>query len=367
MGNAVHRAGSVTADLSVVVCSHNGERRLPSTLASLRRQTLRRPYEVIVVDDGSRDRTSEVARLYGARVVTLERDVGLGGARNAGVSVAEGSIVAFTDDDCEPAQDWLAAIQSAFSDRAVDGVGGRVLPACANAFLLRYLTARNPLTPLGEELLESAGLAYRLRLYLQNVMTGRPGLAEGVELYSVVGANMAFRRDVIMGLGGFDEAFTFGGEEEDLCRRAHARPQGARLRYEPSALVSHSFQPKLGDSLRRARAYGRGHARGSIKDRDLRLIPYPFPLLLLAAAFPWFVARRGPLGPLALAPLAGYARWPSLAWRSRSIEPLAYPYLQLAEELWTMIGELEGLVAGYTSIPSTHLSPERSAFSEAPS
>jgi O-antigen biosynthesis protein len=353
----------VAPELSVVICSHNGERTLGATFAALQRQSFNPSrYEVIVVDDGSTDRTSELAASHAARVVTLARPAGLAAARNAGVSAARGSVVVFTDDDCEPQEGWLAGLASAFSDPALDGVGGRVEAASTDGFLLRYVAASNPLAALPAELLASTGLAYRLRLYLRSVLRSEPGPAPGAQLYSVVGANMAIRRELIIELGGFDEAFTFGAEEEDLCRRAHSRPQGAHLRYEPSAVVRHRFQPTLRDSLRRARAYGRGHARAAIKHPDMRLIAYPFPVVVAMAILAALITRRkGAIALGGLAPLAAYARWPTYAMRTRSLEPLSYPYLQLLEETWTMIGELQGRQAGYTSVPSHQLvarSPE---------
>jgi Glycosyl transferase family group 2 len=219
--------------------------------------------------------------------------------------------------------------------------------------LLRYLQARNPLTPLPAELLSSSSAGYRLRLYLASVVRSDPEPAAGAPLYCAVGANMAFRRELLVELGGFDEAFTFGGEEEDLCRRAHSSPRGARLRYAPEAIVVHRFESRPGDLLRRARAYGIGNARGAIKHHDLRPIVYPFPVLISCAILGALMTRRGPWVALGLlGPLATYSRWPMCAWRRRSVEPLAYPYLQLAEEASTMLGELQGWHAGYESAPA---------------
>ncbi len=338
-------------ELSVVICTRNGARTLPAALAAIESQSLDRSrYEVIVVDDGSTDGTAEIARGQGARVVSLDPGGGLAAARNAGVRAAKAPAIAFTDDDCRPGREWLAAIAGALSNPAVDGVGGRVLPACASDFLLRYLAARNPLTPLGGELLSSADPRYRLRLYLRGMAHPRPEPLAGAPLYSVVGANMALRRELVVELGGFDEAFWFGGEEQELCLRAHARPGQALFRYEPRAVVTHIFSPRLSDSLRRARAYGLGHARITLKHRQVRPIVYPFPLLVASAVMLAALRPRLRHALLAmLAPELAYLSWPRTAWRTRSTEPLAYAYLQLAEETWTMAGELRGLRDGYAA------------------
>jgi glycosyltransferase involved in cell wall biosynthesis len=331
---------------------------LPATLAAIERQSFDRSrYEVIVVDDGSTDRTAEIAHAHGASVVSLAANCGLAAARNAGVQAATAPAIAFTDDDCEPDHEWLATLAGALSDPSVDGVGGRVVAACPNDFLHRYLRARNPLTPLPAELLRSADPRYRLRLYLRDMARSRREPPPGAILYSVVGANMALRRELIAGLGGFDEAFGFGGEEQELCHRAHARPGRALFRYEPRAVVTHAFRPRLGDSLRRARAYGLGHARIALKHDKVRLILYPFPMLVASAIMLAALKPRLRAAVLAmLAPEVSYLSWPLTAWRTRSVEPLAYPYIQFAEELWTMAGELRGLRDGYEAVGDAHAS-----------
>lgn len=344
----------MTPSLSVIVCSHNGSRQLPRVLESLAQQTAGSDnWELIVVDDGSQDATAEVAEGRGARVVRLRPNRGLAAARNAGVSAARAPIVAFTDDDCEVDLRWVEALLGAFQADHVDGVGGRVIPAPASSFNTRYVARRNPLSPLGSEFLGSSRLLPRLGRYLLSAVRGATPLAAGDELYSVVGANMAFRRELILRLGGFDEAFRFGGEEEDLCRRANAI--GARLRYVPDAVVVHRFEADLMDTFRRSRAYGRGNARLAVKHSDVRLILFPFPFVVLGL-FGLACLRRSRIAPGAvLAPLLTYPRWIFDVAACRALEPLAYPYVQMMQELATMVGEIEGWRAGYVSAPSEQL------------
>jgi len=334
-------------ELSVVVCTRNGEHRLAGVLSCLGRQSLDQSrYEVIVVDDGSEDQTAAVARSFGAHVVTLRPSRGLAAARNAGAEAAAADIIAFTDDDCEPAPDWLESLAAAFTRGSPDGVSGQVVARCENPWLLRYLESRNPVAPMSLDVLRSAGAGARLRRYLRSVSGVGELLQDGAELYSVVGANMALRRELIFELGGFDEAIDFGGEEEELCRRAHARPGGALFRYEPAAVVAHRFEPQVRDTLRRARGYGRGHPHSARVHRDVKLIVYPFPAAIAVVGLGLLARRRrSALALLAMAPMAVYARWPRQAWQARSAGPLAYAYLQLGEEIATMLGELEGLRA----------------------
>ena len=83
--------------VTVVVASFNGERFLAEALDSLFAQDYD-PFEVVFVDDGSQDRTGEIAQGYAVRYVHQE-NAGLATARNAGVAEARGDLVTFLDDD----------------------------------------------------------------------------------------------------------------------------------------------------------------------------------------------------------------------------------------------------------------------------
>ena len=180
-----------------------------------------------------------------------------------------------------------------------------------------------PLVPLESEILASKTPADRLRRYVTKSVLGNRELAPVV--YSVVGANMAFRRDMIIEQGGFDEAFRFGSEEEDLCRRLHHRPGGARIAYIHAACITHWFESSLGDTLRRSRAYGHGNARAALKHAEVRLIVYPFPVALALTLGLALRFRRRSVPAVAALPWLLYPRWLSSVLSERSLWPLAYP------------------------------------------
>jgi GT2 family glycosyltransferase len=327
--------------VSVVICTHNGAHLLPTVLGALAAQRLAgAELEIVVIADHCEDDSERVAVAAGARVYPVIGDGGLAAARNTGIERSTGEIIAFTDDDCAPEPDWVAELVRPFAEDGVAGVGGRTVPASDAGLAFSYITARNPLMPLPAVLLNTDPI-FRLRTYLRTGQGPTKELETGTELYSVTGANMAFRRRLLEALGGFDPRIRFGGEEEELCRRAHAADASVRFVYTARALVRHHFRPGLSDVLRRSRAYGRGNARAAIDNPQVAPIVYPFPLLwLLALAL---ARRRGLTAALfALAlPSALYARW--LPYALRSCRPLAlgFPYIQAAQETTTMVGELE--------------------------
>ena len=95
-------------------------------------------FEVVVVDDGSRTPLDGVVEPFRNKLnITLirQRNQGPGAARNAGALVARGHFLAFTDDDCRPASDWLQKLETRFGDTPDGMIGGRVIsPLKHNAY-----------------------------------------------------------------------------------------------------------------------------------------------------------------------------------------------------------------------------------------
>ena len=144
---------SAQPSFSIVVPTRGRPAPLRSCLAAL--SGLDYPgdrFEVIVVDDGGRDRLEGVREEFsGGLDITLHRQppAGPAAARNAGARLATRDVLAFTDDDCVAAVDWLQALARRFASGAVVAVAGRVVNACpesryseATTALIDFLAAR---------------------------------------------------------------------------------------------------------------------------------------------------------------------------------------------------------------------------------
>jgi GT2 family glycosyltransferase len=217
--------------ISVVVCSHNGERTIGRCLEELGR--LDYPdYEVIVVDDGSTDRTAAIAAAFDVRLIRTENQ-GLSAARNTGIAAASGEIVAFTDDDAWPDRDWLRYLAHAFGSGDHAGIGGPNL------------------VPDDADFVESA-------------VAHAPGGPTHVLLSDEVaehipGCNMAFRREALEAVGGFDERFTIAGDDVDICWRLQER--GWTIGFCPAAVVLHRRRDTVRRYFRQQVQYGHAEAR----------------------------------------------------------------------------------------------------------
>jgi glycosyltransferase involved in cell wall biosynthesis len=324
--------------LSVVICSLNGAAGVDRCIRALARQTLCPGLEIIVSDDGSTDDTSEVARAHGAIVVRSSTNRGVSAARNSGVHAASAPIVAFVDDDCEPEPQWAEKLLAGYDERVV-AVGGPLVVGEGTGLMLNYLVRHNPLEPQELELAKSDKLLYRLYLYVQRQWKSSKPRGRR-EVFSFASANMSVRLREFLDVGGFDERFRFGAEDEDLCRRLRSTFPAGRLVFMPEARVRHYFNPSLRDTLRRSCAYGRGSALMYRKWLNMRPTFFPGPLIVLATLT--FAVRIPAL--IAVAVLLPHLLYPR-GLRAAAADPrcLLDAYLQLLQESSDDVGFLDGL------------------------
>lgn len=202
--------------VTVVVPTYNRVDMLGDCLAAIRQQDYP-DYDVIVVDDGSSDGTSTMMRQVFPEVLYLRQDANRGPAvaRNLGIKVAQGEIIAFTDDDCRVPVNWLSRLIAGFVDHPeVSGVSG-------------YQEAPDEL--LKTNVVARADHYRRLLRWDALAHTSQLG---GYEVPGFGTNNAAFRRVVLQEIGGFDERFPVAaGEDADLKLRLCQH--GYRLLYIP--------------------------------------------------------------------------------------------------------------------------------------
>jgi glycosyltransferase involved in cell wall biosynthesis len=337
------------ADLSVVICSLNGAAGVDRCLRALAAQK-DVDLQVIVVDDGSTDNTGEVAAGHGATVLRHETNSGLSAARNTGIRAATASVVAFLDDDCEPEPEWARELLDAYEDGVV-GVGGPVVADGRASYMLGFLQRNNPLLPLEMNLVHSEKLLYRLYLYVLRQWVPQQRY-DRREVYTLVGANMSFRRAVITALL-FDERFRFGADELDACLRLRRQFPAGRLIVTPGSVVRHHFHCSLRDTVRRSRAYGRGSAMLYLKWPTMSPTIFPGPVLVLALLVA-SVFLPALLAVAVLLPQLLYPMGLRLAVTGRRPACLLDPYVRLAQETYGNVGFLQGLrrYRGFVPEPS---------------
>ena len=263
--------------ISVIIPAYNAEETLEACLAALGSQSVDAgEYEIVVVDDGSRDRTSEIAERYGVRLVR-QPNAGPAAARNRGAQVARGEILLFTDADCEPTSDWVAQMIAPFQDAEVAGCKG-IYRTRQRDWVARFVQ------------LEYEYKYVRLARYAQ---------IDFIDTYSA-----AYRRHVFLSNDGFDTVFsTASVEDQEFSFRLASK--GYRLVFSPQAAVYHIHDRTAGEYARRKYGIGywkalllRRHPRRAVRDSHT-------PQTLKAQ-----IALAGLLCPLVIAAIF----WPPVGW-----------------------------------------------------
>ena len=217
--------------VSVVICAYNAERTMEACLESLR--NLHYPdYEVIVVDDGSTDRTGAIADSFEGIHVIHQENKGLSAARNVGIAASPGEIVAFTDSDCVVDPDWLHYLVATFLQTGLPAVGGPNLPPPEDSLVAACVAA----SPGGPPTCCST--------------TRRPSTSRAATWRS--GAKSLDE------IGGFDPIYRAAGDDVDVCWRLQNR--GYRIGFSPAAMVWHFRRNTVKAYLGQQKGYGKAEA-----------------------------------------------------------------------------------------------------------
>jgi len=227
--------------IALVICTRNRANKLDAFFESLKRIQCDVPWELLIVDNGSTDNTNERLKQFAASFagpvnLLAEPQAGLGRARNRGWRATHAPIVAFTDDDCYPEPDYLNRILAVFADPAVGFAGGRTsLFDPTDAPITIYEHPVEQIYPPGHFILGGV----------------------------IHGANMAFRRQALVDIQGFDDNLgagtPFAFEDVDAQLRTLAAKWTGK--YDPSPVIYHHHGRKPGpavESLVRSYDVGRG-------------------------------------------------------------------------------------------------------------
>jgi glucosyl-dolichyl phosphate glucuronosyltransferase len=215
---------------TVIVCTYNRCKMLEKALDSLVASALPTSFEweVVVVDNNSSDQTRDVVegfiqRYPGRFRYVFEPLQGVSYARNAGVRVSRGDVLAFMDDDVTVGPGWLSNITASLHRGDCVGVGGRIVPVWESE-PPRWLPIERP---------------HALAPFVEFDLGSEPGPLNRPPF----GANMAFRKEVFEKYGGFRTDLgrcadkLLSNEDTEFGHRLLAA--GERLRYEPSAIAHH--------------------------------------------------------------------------------------------------------------------------------
>jgi glycosyltransferase involved in cell wall biosynthesis len=300
--------------ISVVIPVRNAEAIIGRCLEAVFSQSYK-PWEVIVVDGHSTDRTVEIASKFPTRIVH-ENYGTVGGARQVGLENSKGEYVAFTDADCIPSRDWLENLIKEFSEDSM-GVGGGV---------------KN----IGEGVWgKSIALTADTFLGSANSVQGRV-FKEKRAVRSISGCNSMYRKNDLMEIGGFNVKLSVN-EETELNERLSKKGE---LLYAPEAVILHDQERGLKAFSKRI--YQFGYGRGRLRLWDLQCVPPAIALfLLLSLALTYWIFVGSLLSYGFILVIMGF----KFGIRENTVSYIAtVPVVYLVEHLSYSIGFWRGLL-----------------------
>ncbi len=232
--------------VSIIVPVYNGATTIVHCVESLLAQDYPQDcFEIIVVDNASKDRTVELLQPYAQsgkiKLLSETQVLNAYGARNTGARAAKGEIFAFTDADCQAEKNWLKELVEEFADATIGCVAGEVLPTMARNTIEKYW---------GQEFLSQRG-------------------REGKSSLRVLGANCAYRQQVFRAVGFFRQDIPSGGDTELAYRMVRSSNYGVRLNL--NAVVRHRNVSTLSSMLKQYIRYG----TATYLDAEMRLNTVP--------------------------------------------------------------------------------------------
>jgi glycosyltransferase involved in cell wall biosynthesis len=291
--------------VSVVVPVLNGERTIKDCLVSL----LRTDYpeerrEILVVDNGSTDRTTEIVESFPVALLREERR-GASAARNRAIEASRGETLAFTDADCMVSRGWLRELVGGFENEEVGVVAGEIVSYPPETPAERYAATRNPRWHLGT---------------LNQPLS--PWFAS---------ANSALRREVFDLVGLFDERLPEAGgcEDIDFAWRVF-QSKRFKLVYRPKAVVFHRHRVTARGLFKQWRGYGRGQA--ILRRKHPKLLPWDWRREL--EAYKDLCLTAFTLGRVAL----------GSRLKGRGTADFSYHYLELVRKIGARIGFTSGML-----------------------
>ncbi len=314
--------------VSIIIPTFNGASRIGGCLRALLNQTEKQDAEILVVNDGSTDSTADVVSHYsGVRVIT-QSNAGPAAARNRGALEARGTIILFTDDDCVPMPEWVAAMIEPFEVPDVVGVKG------VYRTRQRRLAARFVQIEYEDK--------YRLMADLPRI--------DFIDTYSA-----GFRRDRFLEINGYDTSFPVAcAEDVELSYRMSAR--GWTMKFVPMAIVYHTHPDTLWRYLNKKYKFAfwrvlavRKNPKKAMKDShtpQLMKLQLLFAPMLLLAVFVDLVVRPKVSASLVVCAAFLVSTLP-FVWRAVPKDPvvgLLSPFLLAARACAQLLGVIAGLI-----------------------
>lgn len=335
--------------VSIVIIAYNEERGIGYSLISLLNQNYPKDkYEIIVVDDCSKDKTVEIVGGFPVTLIQHKENLGRAQSRNTGLKYAKGKIYVSFDGDCIADKNWLKELINVYKTKKnVLGVGGEIKSDNPKNLTDRFIQENRYGNSVPLYVTESKNIFYRFFSYLK-LESGSSNKKNKKHYWvsnvgEIMGANSSFYTRFLKEIGGWDANLN-AREDNDICFRLKNKFKEKEIYVNKRAIIIHNHHLNLSDYIKNN--FLRGIDLVKLYKKQNKFPPiFPFPLitLFLNLIVAFFNIRFLPLS-LILLPLVLYFWWPIRFIKTSKFYFLVFSYIQLSLEMSTILGIIRGYI-----------------------
>jgi glycosyltransferase involved in cell wall biosynthesis len=330
--------------VTVIVCTYNGEKHIKDCLDALTKQDYPKDkYETIVVDDGSTDRTDEIVSKYPVKIIKHRKNLGISSARNTGLRNANGTVVAYTDDDCIPKTSWLKNLIKFYTDDVI-AVGGLTIPFSTKTIMEKYMAEIGYGNPTPLEFRKSKNPLYRFYIYLKDMFWQiTTNEKNPIQVGSIYTLNASFIKKILEEAGEWEEDLN-SSEDSEMCEKFNKKFKNKKILFTKKAVVIHKHRTSFIYFLKQTFKRSEDTLKCYLKYNKIPpVFPLPLFILLLIFIIGYFNILLGFLT-LIISPHFFYLWWSIKFFSKLKLYYLVFPYMQFSLELAATLGILKGFV-----------------------
>lgn len=268
--------------VSIVVIAYNEEKSIEFTLKSLLNQNYpKNKYEIIVVDDCSKDKTVEIAKEFPIKLIKHKKNLGRSQARNTGLKYAKGEIYVSFDGDCIAEKSWLKELTKLYANKTeVLGSGGKIILPNRGNLIDKFILEDGCGNPSPIYATEAKSLFARFKSYLTSKFSDlNNNHFYIIKVGNIMGANASFYTSDLKSVKGWDINLK-SEEDTDICYRLKSKFPNKSFYWNKNAKIVHNPNMSFSDYLKRP--FFRGKDVVKLYKKQNKSLPiFPFPLLII--------------------------------------------------------------------------------------
>lgn len=329
--------------VSIVLIAYNEEKGIGFSLTSLLNQSYpKNKYEILVIDDWSKDKTAEIVNRFPVRLIQHKKNLGRAQARNTGLKHAKGEIYVSFDGDCIAEKNWLKELIKVYQKkRNVLGVGGKIILKQPKSLTDRFLQENGYGNPLPLSAIKNKNIFSKFLYYLISGLISNEQESPISEVGEIMGANSSFYIRDLNKIGGWDKNLD-SKEDTDICIRLRKKFPLKSFYGNKNAKIIHDHNLTFFEVIKSN--FFRSKDLVSLYKKQKKILPIlPFSIIIFLSLILTLLFNLL-FFPLVLIflPQILYFWWPIKSLKKSNLSFLIFPYMQFLLELSGILGMIRG-------------------------